>query len=191
MQTTTYFLNISFSPCLSLVGNPGHPTRVRRRSHKSSATYSYQCVQYSSMSKQWYGCQHLGFVMCAQMLTHVIAHGGCMDTVRESAPEVDTGRKIYCHTWYSKPHQYCTWLFSPMLYQLSRPRPLLMLTTQMLALLRALRLLFVCVCDQRSRPSEAEQRDARGLGPGSLQQLPPCLRSGVRCVLGTDGGFLV
>ena len=68
--------------------------------------------------------------------------------------------------------------------------PLLMLTTQMLAVLRALRMLFVCVFDQRSRPSEAEQRDARGLGHGSLQQQPPCLWSGVRCVLGTDGGFL-
>ena len=31
--------------------------------------------------------------MCSQMLMHAIAHGGWMDTVRESALEVDAGRK--------------------------------------------------------------------------------------------------
>ena len=30
--------------------------------------------------------------MCAQMLMHVIAHGVCTDTVRESALKADTGR---------------------------------------------------------------------------------------------------
>ena len=38
----------------------------------------YQCVQYFHVSKQWCGCQCLGFVMCAQMLMYVTAHGGCM-----------------------------------------------------------------------------------------------------------------
>ena len=46
----------------------------------------------------WYGCQCLGLLTCAQMLVHAIAHGGCTDTVRESAPEVDSRRKIPCHT---------------------------------------------------------------------------------------------
>ena len=32
--------------------------------------------------------------MRIMMLMHVIAHGGCTDTVRESALEVDSGRKI-------------------------------------------------------------------------------------------------
>ena len=30
------------------------------------------------------------------MLMHAIAHGGCTDTVRQSALEVDSGRKIPC-----------------------------------------------------------------------------------------------
>ena len=41
--------------------------------------------------------------MCAQMLKHAIAHRGCMDTIRESALEVDSGR------W--NPHQYCALTF--------------------------------------------------------------------------------
>ena len=43
-------------------------------------------------------CQCWRFLMWAQMLMHVTAHGGCMDTVRESALKVDSGRKIPCHT---------------------------------------------------------------------------------------------
>ena len=35
-----------------------------------------------------------------------------------------TGRKIPCRCWDSNPRQYCTWLFSRTLYQLSCPRPL-------------------------------------------------------------------
>ena len=64
-------------------------------------------------------CPNNGMAVClrfltrAQMLMHVVAHGGCTsDTVRESALEVHTGRKIPCRTRDSNPHQYCTWLFS-------------------------------------------------------------------------------
>ena len=53
------------------------------------------------------------------MLTHAIAHRGCAATVRESAFEIDSGRKIPCHTRDSNPCQYCTWLFNRMCYQLS------------------------------------------------------------------------
>ena len=52
------------------------------------------------------------FLTCAQMLRHVIEHGGCTDTVRELALEVDSGRKIPCHTRDSNPSHYCTLLFS-------------------------------------------------------------------------------
>ena len=41
-----------------------------------------------------------------------------MDTV-ESALEVDSGEKIPCRTGDSNPRQYCAWLFSRTLYQLS------------------------------------------------------------------------
>ena len=57
------------------------------------------------------------------MLVHAIAHGGCTDSVRESALEVDFGRKIPCHTGDSNPRQYCSWLFSRTLYQLSYSHP--------------------------------------------------------------------
>ena len=49
---------------------------------------------------------------CAQMLKHATAHGGCTDTVRQSALEADSGRKVPCHTGDSSPRSYCAWLFS-------------------------------------------------------------------------------
>ena len=71
------------------------------------------------MSRHRHGCQRLGFLTCAQMLMHVIAHGGCSDTERESALDVDSGRKMLCCAGDSTPFQYCTWLFSQTLYQWS------------------------------------------------------------------------
>ena len=51
------------------------------------------------------------------MLMRATAHGGCTDTVRESAPEVGSGRKIPCRTGDSNPSQYCAWPLGPTLYQ--------------------------------------------------------------------------
>ena len=51
------------------------------------------CVQYFSVSKQWYGCQCLEFWAYVQMLMSAIAHRGCTDTVREPPLEVDSGEK--------------------------------------------------------------------------------------------------
>ena len=42
---------------------------------------SYQRVQYFRVSKQWYGCQRLGFLTCWQVLMHAIVHGSCRNTV--------------------------------------------------------------------------------------------------------------
>ena len=36
-------------------------------------------------------------------IMHAVAHGGCMDTTRESALKVDSGRKIPHHTVELKP----------------------------------------------------------------------------------------
>ena len=47
---------------------------------------------------------------------HAIAHGGCTDTVRESALKVDSGRKIPCRTGESNLRRRCA---GPILYQLS------------------------------------------------------------------------
>ena len=45
---------------------------------------------------------------------------GRTDTVRASAPEVDSGRKIpWASPGTGNPCQYCAWLFSRTLYQLS------------------------------------------------------------------------
>ena len=68
------------------------------------------------VSKQRYGCQCLGSLTCAQMLMHAIAHGGCTDTVRESALKIDSGRKIPLRTGESNLRQ---WRAGPTLYQLS------------------------------------------------------------------------
>ena len=73
-----FFLTAS----LPLAGNSGRLTWVRHNSCKSSATHSYQCVQYFCVSEQWYVCQCLGFLTCTQMLMHAITHRGCTHTVR-------------------------------------------------------------------------------------------------------------
>ena len=57
-----------------------------------------------------------GSLTCAQMLMHAIAHGGRMDTLRESALKGDSGRKIPCRTGKSNLFGRRT---GPMLYQLS------------------------------------------------------------------------
>ena len=60
------------------------------------------------------------------MLMHAIAHGGCADTERKYALEVDSGRKLPGLTGESNPRQYCAWPFGPKFYPLSDPRPTLM-----------------------------------------------------------------
>ena len=69
------FFTSQFNTSLPLVGNSGHLTWVRHSSSKSSATYSYQCVQYFRVFKQLFGCLCLGFSTCSQMLKHAIARG--------------------------------------------------------------------------------------------------------------------
>ena len=51
---------------------------------------------------------------------HAIAHGGCLDAVRESALETDPGIQ---DSGDSNPSQYCAWLFSRTLNQLSYSCP--------------------------------------------------------------------
>ena len=70
-------------------------TRVGRA---AARTHCYRCVQYCRVSKQWCGCQCSGLLTCTQMVMHAIAHGGCTDTVRESALKADSGRNIPCRT---------------------------------------------------------------------------------------------
>ena len=60
------FLKIFFFiGSLSPVRTLGHLTRIRHSSYNSGAINSCQCVQYLlCVSKQWYGCQCLGCLMC-------------------------------------------------------------------------------------------------------------------------------
>ena len=76
-----YNILFYFNASLSFVGNSGRLTWVRHSSRKSSATHSYQCVWYCSVSKQWCGCQCWGLLKCAQMMMQAIAPGGCADSV--------------------------------------------------------------------------------------------------------------
>ena len=40
------------------------------------------------------------FLLCTQIMMHAMAHGGCKNTPRESALQVDVGRKIHgCTDW--------------------------------------------------------------------------------------------
>ena len=57
-----------------------------------------------------------GSSTCAQVLMHAIAHGGVRTHVRESALEIDSGRKITRRTGESNLRQLCA---GPMLYQLN------------------------------------------------------------------------
>ena len=65
------------------------------------------------VSKQWYGCQCLGFLTYAHNLIDAIANGNWMDTVRESALEVDSGRKIPCRTLGLEPTSILHLAFQP------------------------------------------------------------------------------
>ena len=57
-----------------------------------------------------------GSLTCAQMLMHAITHEGVRTHVRESAPKVDSRRKIPCRTGESNLRQQRD---GPILYQLS------------------------------------------------------------------------
>ena len=64
------------------------------------------------------------FGIFTQMLMHVIAHGGCADTVIESALEVDSGRKVPMSHQGIKLSALCL-LLRPTLYLLSYPSTIL------------------------------------------------------------------
>ena len=78
-----------FYICLfeSFVGNSAHVTWVwLQQPQEQCCPFLPLGAIFLRVSRQWCGCQCLGFSMCSQMLMHVIAHrGGCSDTVRESA----------------------------------------------------------------------------------------------------------
>ena len=124
-----------FNTSFSLTGNSGGLTWVRlHQPPEQRYPFLSVCAVFPCVQTMVYGCQWLGFLTSAQMLMHVTAHRGCTDTVTESALEADSGRKIPCRTGDSNPRQYCAWLFTRTLYQLSYSRPSLPLMCLHLAL---------------------------------------------------------
>ena len=73
------------------------------------------------MSKQWCGCQHLGFSTSEHNVDACDCNGECMDIVTECALKADSRRNMPCCTTDSNLHQHCTWLFHLMRYWLSYP----------------------------------------------------------------------
>ena len=114
-----YFLFFIFLLLLCpFAGNSGRPTHIIKAQQPKEQRYPFLsvCAVFSCVQT----C-----LTWAQMLMQAIAHGGCTDTVRESALKVDSGRKNRCPTGDSNPRQYCAWHFSQTLYPLSYCRPLI------------------------------------------------------------------
>ena len=90
---------------LSLAGNLGHHTWVMHSSCKSSATHSYQGMQYFGVSQQTYGCQCLGYLTCTKMLMLVIAchMTGFLTDIELWQPK---GRKWFCLRQWIKSASY-------------------------------------------------------------------------------------
>ena len=86
------FFNTPLFPC----GKSGPPylgkATVAARAALLIPSNTCSISVYFCVSKQWWGCQCLGFLTCAQMLMHAIAHRGCANTLHWKLTQ--TGRKI-------------------------------------------------------------------------------------------------
>ena len=106
-----FFFFFKTQTSLPLAGNSGRSPDLGKEQQPQEQRYPFLsvCAVFSCIQIfVW-----LGFLTCAQMimLMHAIAHGGCTETVRESALEVDSGRKIPCCTGDSNPREYCARAF--------------------------------------------------------------------------------
>ena len=93
--------SLHFNTCVALAGNSGRLTRVRLQQPQEQRYLpipTSSCSIFVCPNSGIYCCQRLGFLTSAQML-----YGGCTDTVRESALNVDSRRKILCRTGDSNP----------------------------------------------------------------------------------------
>ena len=93
-------------------------------------------MQYFSASRQWYGCQRLGFLTSAQLLMYVC---DCARGLYGHRKRVctETGlwerEKIPCRSMESNARRYCTWCLGVLvLRQLCSSADTLMLRTPML-----------------------------------------------------------
>ena len=81
------------------------------------------CVIFSSIQTMVWLPVFAIFNVCTDVDVCDSTQGGCADTVRESALEADSGRKIPCCTGDLNLCQYCAWLFSWTLYHLNCSHP--------------------------------------------------------------------
>ena len=65
--------------------------------YSSCKSSSSQTCQGFHVHIQWHGFQCLGSLTCVQTLRHAVVHGGCMNTVRESAWKLDSSKKHSQH----------------------------------------------------------------------------------------------
>ena len=74
-----------------------------RQSRSTQPTVHAECFSVSIIHRTltW----TTGSLTCAQMLMLAIVHGGVRTYVRESAPKVDSGRKIPCRTWVTAKYE--------------------------------------------------------------------------------------
>jgi len=73
--------------------------------------------------KQWCGCHQLGFLPWALTQTHVTAHGGCANAVRESVLKVESEREKNLSHWGTEPRSilHLTFWSDTLPTELSRP----------------------------------------------------------------------
>ena len=119
-----FFLNV-LSTSLSLTGNSGHHTQLRHSSWKSSATNSYQHLQFLFCpNNDMAGTVAVSGIF--NMHTDVNASNSTLGLCRHRkgvCTESWPGRKIPCHTRDLNLHQHYDWLLSGTLCQLSCPAP--------------------------------------------------------------------
>ena len=87
---------------------PGYGAAIARAELPVPISVSV-CAVFLCIQTKWYSYQCFSFfLMCSQILVHAIVHGGCTNTVRESAPIVDPGKRVPSHAGESNLSQYCT-----------------------------------------------------------------------------------
>ena len=104
---------------MSLAGNSRRLTWVRHSSRKSRATRSYRCVQYFVCVQTMVRLRVFGIFNVYTDAHACNCTRGLYGHRKRIALDGDSGRKIPCRIWDSNPRQYCAWLLSRTLYQLS------------------------------------------------------------------------
>ena len=85
---------MGFLPRKIRVAFPGESQLRQSRARQPTAPAGCFSVSKIHRTLTW----TTGSLTCAQMLMHAIAHGGCSDTVTESALKADSGSRTACRS---------------------------------------------------------------------------------------------